>query len=83
MKRELTYVHVKKSQSATDVSVLKKTEDDFDYKHLEKESTAGELMEEIAEAQQLLQACETLSTALEPEKQEKEESRELPAAIHR
>ena len=83
MKRELTYVHIKKSQSTTDVSVLKKTEDDFDYKQLETQSTAEGLIEEIQEAQQLMQACNQLSGELETSQKEEEESRRLPAKTRR
>lgn len=84
MKRELKYVHIKKSRSNTEISVLEKTEEDLDYKHLEKNSDADELIGEIAEAQQLLKACEALSGELQaPEKEEREGSTRLPAAQQR
>ena len=85
MKRELTYVHVKKSGSETEISMLEKTEEDFDYKQLETTSTAEGLIEEIQEAQQLMQACNQLSGELETsDKQEEErQASQLPATQQR
>ena len=80
MKRELTYVHVKKSGSETEISMLEKTEEDFDYKQLETTSTAEGLIEEIQEAQQLMQACNQLSGELETsEKEDERQASQLPA----
>jgi len=86
MKRELTYVHVKKSGSSTEISVLEKTEEDFDFKQLETRSTAEGLIEEIQEAQQLMKACGQLSGELETCEEEEEDQRRvsrLPATQQR
>jgi CHASE3 domain sensor protein len=84
MKRELTYVHVKKSGSETEISMLEKTEEDFDYKQLETTSTAEGLIEEIQEAQQLMQACNQLSGELETsEKEDERQASQLPATQQR
>ena len=81
MKRELKYVHVKKTGSSTEINILEKTEEDFDYKQLETESSAEGLVEEIQEAQQLMQACGQLSGELETgEEQEDRREPQLPAA---
>lgn len=81
MKRELKYVHVKKSGSNTEISVLEKTEEDFDYRQLETTSTAEGLIEEIQEAQQLMEACGQLSGELETSEEEEDQERasQLPA----
>jgi hypothetical protein len=81
MKRELKYVHVKKSGSNTEISVLEKTEEDFDYRQLETTSTAEGLIEEIQEAQQLMKACGQLSGELETSEKEENQSQasQLPA----
>ena len=86
MKRELTYVQVKKSGSSTEISVLEKTEEDFDFKQLETRSTAEGLIEEIREAQQLMKACGQLSGELETSEEEEENqgrASQLPAAQQR
>jgi len=84
MKRELTYVHVKKSGSETEISMLEKTEEDFDYKQLETQSTAEGLIEEIQEAQQLMQACNQLSGELETsDKEDERQASQLPATQQR
>jgi CHASE3 domain sensor protein len=85
MKRELTYVHVKKSGSETEISMLEKTEEDFDYKQLETTSTAEGLIEEIQEAKQLMNACNQLSGELETSDEEKEQRQasQLPATQQR
>ncbi|SNR69337.1 hypothetical protein [Halorubrum vacuolatum] len=80
MKRELKYVHVKKTGSSTEINILEKTEEDFDYKQLETESNAEGLLGEILEAQQLMQACGQLSGELETsEKEEDRREQRLPA----
>jgi hypothetical protein len=76
MKRELKYVHVKKSGSNTEIDILEKTEEDLDYQHLESESNAEGLLEEIQEAQQLMQACGQLSGELQLEEKEEKDRRE-------
>lgn len=86
MKRELTYVQVRKTGSSTEISVLEKTEEDFDFKQLETTSTAEGLIEEIQEAQQLMEACGQLSGELETsEKEEENQERasQLPATQQR
>jgi len=85
MKRELKYVHVKKSGSNTEISVLEKTEEDFDYRQLETTSTAEGLIEEIQEAQQLMKACGQLSGELETSEKEEKQSQasQLPATQQR
>lgn len=85
MKRELKYVHVKKSGSNTEISVLEKTEEDFDYRQLETTSTAEGLIEEIQEAQQLMKACGQLSGELETSEKEEDQSQasQLPATQQR
>lgn len=85
MKRELKYVHVKKSGSNTEISVLEKTEEDFDYRQLETTSTAEGLIEEIQEAQQLMKACGQLSGELETSEKEENQSQasQLPATQQR
>lgn len=85
MKRELTYVHVKKSGSETEISMLEKTEEDFDYKQLETTSTAEGLIEEIQEAQQLMNACNQLSGELETneEDEKQKQASKLPATQQR
>ncbi len=81
MKRELKYVHVKKTGSSTEINILEKTEEDFDYKQLETQSNAEGLVEEIQEAQQLMQACGQLSGELETgEEEEDRREQRLPAA---
>ena len=81
MKRELKYVHVKKTGSSTEINILEKTEEEFDYKQLETQSSAEGLVQEIQEAQQLMQACGQLSGELETsEKEEDRREPQLPAA---
>lgn len=80
MKRELKYVHVKKTGSSTEINILEKTEEDFDYKQLETQSNAEGLLGEILEAQQLMHACGKLSGELETsEKEEDRREQRLPA----
>ena len=86
MKRELTYVQVKKTGASTEISVLEKTEEDFDFKQLETRSSAEGLIEEIQEAQQLMKACGQLSGELETSEEEEENqgrASRLPAAQQR
>ena len=81
MKRELKYVHVKKTGSSTEINILEKTEEELDYKQLETQSSAEGLVQEIQEAQQLMQACGQLSGELETsEKEEDRREPQLPAA---
>ena len=81
MKRELKYVHVKKTGSSTEINILEKKEEEFDYKQLETQSSAEGLVQEIQEAQQLMQACGQLSGELETsEKEEDRREPQLPAA---
>lgn len=74
MKRKLRYVRVKKSPEDTEVTVLEKSDDDFDYRHMKTDSSErGSLAEEILEARELLNAVGELSGELEATQEEQEQ----------